>query len=311
MGLTAVHDFDGQACFSALQELNRDGALHLRVLKSIPHQSLAAAIELGLQTGFGDDKLRIGAVKLFADGALGPHTAAMFEAYENAPGNHGLLLMDAEEIYHEGLPAVTKGLSLAIHAIGDRANHEVLNALELLLPHQQRLRHRIEHVQILHPRDTNRLAELGIIASMQPVHATSDMVMADANWGNRAVHAYALHNQLDAGAVLAFGSDAPVESPNPFWGIHAAVTRQRVDGTPGPDGWYPDQRLTLSQAIDGFTSGAAFAAGMEDRLGKLIPSYRADLLVLENDPYHSPPTRLRDLCPSATMSGGKWVYGNP
>jgi predicted amidohydrolase YtcJ len=311
MGLTAVHDFDGQACFSALQRLHREGALQIRVLKSIPHKSLAAAIDLGLQTGFGDDVLRIGAVKMFSDGALGPHTAAMFEPYENTSRDRGLLIMDAEEIYQEGLPAVSHGLSLAIHAIGDRANHEVLNGLESLRTHQPGLRHRIEHVQLLHPQDATRLADLGIIASMQPIHATSDMNMAEAHWGKRAVNAYALKGQVSAGTTLALGSDAPVESPNPFWGIHAAVTRQRANGSPGPEGWYPEQRLTLSQALQGFTTGAAFAAGMEDRLGKIMPGYLADLLVLKKDPCECPPAELCSLLPAATMSGGQWVYNTP
>jgi predicted amidohydrolase YtcJ len=311
MGITAVHDFDGQECFSALQELRHQGVLQLRVLKSIPHQSLSAAVELGLQTGFGDDRLRIGAVKMFSDGALGPHTAAMFAPYENDPDNRGMLMMDAEEIYQEGLLAVTHGLSLAIHAIGDRANHEVLAGLELLKPLQPGLRHRIEHVQLLRPQDTGRLAALGIIASMQPIHATSDMYMADAYWGKRSAYAYALQTQVAAGAALAFGSDAPVDSPNPFWGLHAAVTRQKADGSPGPLGWYPEQRLSVSQAIQGFTRGAAYAAGMEDRLGVIMPGYRADLIVLERDPYHCPPADLRSLLPTATMVGAQWVFNAP
>lgn len=311
MGITAVHDFDGQECFTALQELHHQGALQLRVLKSIPHRSLAAAIDVGLQTGFGDDRLRIGAVKMFSDGALGPHTAAMFEPYENGSSNRGMLIMDAEEVYQEGFPAVTHGFSLAIHAIGDRANQEVLAGLALLKPLQPGLRHRIEHVQLLRPQDTGRLAELGIIASMQPIHATSDMLMADAYWGERAAQAYALQTQVSAGATLALGSDAPVESPNPFWGLHAAVTRQRADGSPGPEGWYPEQRLSVSQAIQGFTRGAAFAATMENRLGAILPGYLADLIVLEKDPYHCPPADLRSLTPVSTMVGAQWVFNAP
>ena len=146
---------------------------------------------------------------------------------------------------------------------------------------------------------------------MQPIHATSDMSMADAHWGKRSAHAYGLHTQVAAGAALAFGSDAPVNSPNPFWGIHAAVTRQRVDGSPGPQGWYPEQRLTVGQAVQGFTTGAAYAAGLEDRLGKIRPGYRADLLVLDKDPFECPPADLRHILPAATMSGGQWVHNAP
>jgi predicted amidohydrolase YtcJ len=170
------------------------------------------------------------------------------------------------------------------------------------------LRHRIEHVQLIHPDDAGRLAELGVIASMQPMHATSDMRMADRFWGERAAFSYAWRTQLAHGAVLAFGSDAPVESPNPFWGLHAAVTRQRADGAPGPEGWYPAQRLTIAEALQGFTGGAAYAAGMDDRLGRLVPGFLADLIVLDTDPFTCQPEQLRDIQPMATMIGGEWVF---
>jgi hypothetical protein len=170
------------------------------------------------------------------------------------------------------------------------------------------IRHRIEHVQLIHPEDAPRLASLGVIASMQPLHATSDMHMADLYWGERSALAYAWRVQLEHGAVLAFGSDAPVESPNPFWGIHAAVTRHRADGTPGSQGWYPAQRLSVAEAFQAYTAGAAYAAGMEDRLGRLAPGYWADLLVLEADPFTCAPDDLRLIRPLATMVGGEWVW---
>jgi predicted amidohydrolase YtcJ len=200
-------------------------------------------------------------------------------------------------------------LSLAVHAIGDRANHEVLNAFEELssIDHRSlKLRHRIEHVQLIHPEDAPRLARLGIAASMQPIHAVSDMQMADDFWGERAANAYGWRTQLEHGAVLAFGSDAPVESPNPFWGLHAAVTRQRADGTP-KGGWYPEQRLSRREALLAYTQGPAFIAGMEDRLGKLAPGYLADLLVLAADPFEVDPAALREMRPQKVMVGGEWV----
>jgi predicted amidohydrolase YtcJ len=169
-------------------------------------------------------------------------------------------------------------------------------------------RHRIEHVQVLHAKDAGRLAELEVIASMQPIHATSDMQMADQFWGQRAALAYAWQTQIEHGARLVFGSDAPVESPNPFWGIHAAVTRQRRDGAPGPGGWYPEQRLSIQKAIEGYTLGPAFASGMEDRLGKLAPGCLADLIVLKKDPFQVEPAELPDLKPVATMVGGEWLW---
>ncbi|MBN2549122.1 MAG: amidohydrolase family protein, partial [Anaerolineales bacterium] len=148
----------------------------------------------------------------------------------------------------------------------------------------------------------------GVIASMQPIHATSDMSAADRFWGDRSAYSYAWRTQLQHGAALAFGSDAPVESPNPFWGLHAAVTRRLPDGSPGPQGWYPEQRLTVQEALQAYTQGAAYAAGMEDRLGRLAPGYLADLLALEVDPFTCPPEALRDIRPHAVMVGGEWVY---
>jgi len=316
MGLTGVHDFDRRTCFSALQAIHLDKKLKLRVIKSIPLEDLPSAVALGLRTGFGDDFLRIGSIKAFADGALGPHTAAMFQSYEDDPENRGILFLDAEELYEHGKQAVEQGLSLAVHAIGDRAIHEVLEAFAQLRQLEAgqasgaafRLRHRIEHVQVIHADDAHRLADLDIIASMQPIHATSDMRMADRYWGGRSALSYAWRTQLKHNARLAFGSDAPVESPNPFWGIHAAVTRQRQDGSPGVPGWYPSQRLTVLEALQGFTSGAAYAAGMENRLGRLSPGYLADLLVLDTDPFTCRSEQLYAIQPLATMVNGEWVW---
>lgn len=312
-GLTGVHDFDRRDCFMALQQLHSEGRLKLRVTKNIPVEFLDQAFDLGLRTGFGDDWLRIGSVKAFMDGALGPRTAAMFQPYDGEPENKGMLNHDAEQLFEMGRRAADVGLGMTVHAIGDRANHEVLDAYEHLRAYERerglpRLRHRIEHVQLLHPDDAARLAQLDIVASMQPIHSTSDMLMADAYWGDRTSLAYAWKTQLDAGACLAFGSDAPVESPNPFLGIHAAVTRRRADGTPGREGWHPEQRLSVQQAIKGFTSGAAHAAYAEKRQGRLAEGYLADLIVLDEDPFSVDPDRLKVLRSSATMIGGEWVY---
>lgn len=317
LGLTGVHDFDRRECFASLQYLRQHDELLIRVLKSIPVDDLPHAIALGLRTGFGDNFLRIGGVKIFADGALGPRTAAMLQPYESDPDNRGILMIDGEELYEKGRLAVDNGLGLAIHAIGDRANHEVLKALTQLLRYQQdnphkggmqSFRHRIEHVQLIHPDDTRRLASLGVIASMQPIHATSDMLMADQFWGDRTHHAYAWRSQLDHGAVLAFGSDAPVESPNPFIGLHAAVTRQRADGTPSLDGWHPDQRLDILDAVRAYTIGPAYAAGLEDKVGVLTPGFMADLILLDTDLFKCDPEELIGLRPRATMVAGEWVY---
>jgi predicted amidohydrolase YtcJ len=312
MGLTGVHDFDRRDSFMALQQLHAQGRLRLRVLKNLPVELLDQAFELGLRGGFGDDMLRIGNIKVFMDGALGPHTAAMFQPYIGEENNRGILNMDGEELFEHGRKAAQVGLGLTVHAIGDRANHEVLNAYEQLRTYESenRLhhsRHRIEHVQVIHPNDAPRLARLNVIASMQPIHATSDMLMADQFWGERSRLAYAMKTQLDFGARLALGSDAPVESPNPFWGLHAAVTRRRADGSPSTEGWYPEQRLTLAQAWEGYTLGPAYAAGIEDRLGRLAPDHLADLIVLEQDPFECDPNELLAIQSSATMVAGEWV----
>jgi predicted amidohydrolase YtcJ len=313
LGLTGLHDFDRRSCFSALQLMHSRGELGLRVLKSIPMEDLQYAVGLGLRSGFGDSYLRIGGLKLFADGALGPHTAAMLEPFDDEKDNYGILNLDKEQVFDHGRQAVDNGISMAVHAIGDRANHEVLDGFMQLRNYEKlkgypRLRHRIEHVQLLHPSDCGRLAELDLIASMQPIHAPSDLIMADRSWGERSAFAYGWRTQLDMGARLAFGSDAPVESPNPFWGIHAAVTRQRADGTPGETGWYHEQRLTVEEALLGFTQGPAYAAGMEEQSGKLRKGFLADLIVLEQNPFECHPSELVHIKPSATMVGGEWVW---
>ncbi len=312
LGITGVHDFDPRTCFLALQEMDQAGVLALRVVKGIPREDLPHALGVGLRSGFGSDFLRIGPLKLFADGALGPQTAAMLQPYEGGGGS-GLLFLDAEQIIEIGQQAGENGINLAIHAIGDRANFEVLKAYDQMRSYEKanrkpHLRHRIEHVQIIHPDHLDRLASLGVIASMQPIHATSDYPMADRYWGGRSRTAYALGSLLNSGARLIFGSDAPVESPNPFWGLHAAVTRRRQDGSPSPEGWYPQQRLTLMQALAGYTTGPAYAAGLEDRLGRIAPGFLADLVVFAEDPFEMDPQQLHTVQPIATMVAGKFVW---
>jgi hypothetical protein len=316
MGLTGIHDFDRRDSFMALQKLHAEHKLKLRVLKNMPVELLDEIEAVGLRGDFGDDMLRIGNIKVFMDGALGPRTAAMLESYVGEEKNRGILNMDGEQLFEHGRKAAQVGLGLTVHAIGDRANHEVLKAYEQLrnyekenhLPH---LRHRIEHVQVIHPDDAPRLAALNVVASMQPIHATSDMLMADQFWGARARYSYAWKTQLDFGAPLAFGSDAPVESPNPFWGLHAAVTRRRADGSPSVEGWHPEQKLSAADAFAAYTLGAAYAAYMEDRLGRLAPGHLADLIALEADIFSCNPTELLALESSATMVAGEWVYETP
>ncbi|MCU0464009.1 MAG: amidohydrolase [Anaerolineae bacterium] len=315
-GLTGFHDFDGPDSLRALQLLRSRDQLHLRALKQINDPYIGAAIESGLRFGFGDDWLRIGALKMFADGALGPRTAHMLEPYVGEPDNLGIIVKTGVEMYELASRASRNGLPTTIHAIGDAAVRTVLDVFERVrmeeaergeTPDQRR--HRIEHVQLIHPDDVGRLAKLGIIASMQPIHATSDYPANQNYWGDRCNLAYNPRIQLDLGARVAFGSDSPVDTFKPMEGIYAAVTRRKTDGAPGPDGWYPENRLTMDETIRGYTQGAAYAAGMEDRLGALQPGYLADLVVLGADIYNIPHDELLETPVVATMTGGVWRYG--
>lgn len=318
-GLTGIHDFDGALAFQAYQLLHQRGELTLRIVKNIPVELLDHAIAIGLRWGFGDNFLRIGGIKAFADGALGPRTAWMIEPFEGEPDNLGMCVTNPEEMMENVHKASRAGLPSAIHAIGDRAVHEVLNAFEAVRKDEAKrqvapsqMRHRIEHVQLIHPDDAHRLSELDVIASMQPCHATSDMQMADDYWGDRADYSYNIRLQLEHGARVAFGSDAPVEPIEPIPNIHAAVTRRRVDGSPGPDGWRAGEngyrRLSVDEAIRGFSLGPAYAAGMEDRLGKLSVGYLVDLVILDQDIYQCEPMDIADTQVLGTMVGGKWVF---
>jgi predicted amidohydrolase YtcJ len=315
MGLTGLHDFDNPSALVAMQVLRERGHLGLRFVKNINQGWIEHAIASGLRWGFGDAWIRMGGLKLFADGALGPRTAAMIDPYEGEPDNRGIMVLDQETMTELVSRASLAGLPATIHAIGDRAVHEVLNVYETVrglerehrIPREQR-RHRIEHVQVIHPDDRGRLAELGIIASMQPIHATGDWELVERYWGKRGRWAYHFRLQAEQGVPLAFGSDAPVESIDPIAGIHAAVTRRRADGSPGPDGFYPDARMSVAQALAAYTIGPAYAAGLEHTLGRLMPGYLADLVVLDRDPHQEAPDALLDTQVLATMVGGEWRY---
>lgn len=314
-GLTGLHDFDGRLSFQALQTMRRRGELGLRIVKNIPVYRYAGAIEVGLRSGYGDDWLRIGGVKMFADGALGPRTAAMIAPYENEPDNTGIVVTDKEEMKEVASNASANGLSVTVHAIGDRALYDVLDVYAAVREEEAQrkqspalLRHRIEHVQVYHPSDLKRLAGYNIIASMQPTHAPSDMTMAERHWGERARYSYAWRDVLNSGALLVFGSDSPIEPIEPLRGIHAAVTRQRADGAPGPDGWFPEQRLTVDETVHAFTMAAALTSSQEDWLGSITPGKLADLTILERDIYTIPADEIREVGVAATMIGGEFKH---
>lgn len=315
LGLTGFHDFDDPLCMVGLQMLREDGDLHLRVIKQINQDWLEHALALGIRSGFGDTWIRFGGLKLFADGALGARTALMIEAYENEPDNYGIAVLDKEEMQELVCQATANGLLSTIHAIGDRAVHDVLDVFEVARRVEaeegiarDKRRHRIEHVQLIHPSDVSRLAELDLIASMQPIHATGDYEIADAYWGTRAAYSYAWQKQLKAGARLIFGSDAPIEPISPLKGIHAAITRRRADGSPGSDGWFPEERVNIQEAVHAYTTGPAYAAGTEHETGQLRENYLADLVVIDQNIFEIEPMAILECNVVGTMVGGQWRY---
>lgn len=312
LGLVGVHDFDGIDCWKALLACYHNDNLKIRVCKNIPFDHLDSFIQAGLRTDDGDNWLHLGGVKLFSDGALGPQTAAMLQPYDRSE-EVGTLLLSDEEIFDIGKRAVSHGIALTVHAIGDRANRVVLNAFERLRIYEQahslpHFNHRIEHVQIIDPEDLPRLAWLDLTASVQPVHAPSDMDMADRYLGSRSENAYAYRSILESGARIVFGSDAPVEPVNPFQGLHAAVTRRKLNGAPGLEGWQPDQRLSLAQSLDGFSRTPAEIINRSESLGRIAPGCKADFLILEEDPFIKEPHELGRITPLATFIDGECVF---
>ncbi|OKI67406.1 amidohydrolase [Micromonospora sp. CB01531] len=302
LGLTSVHDIDGEDCRTAYLAMRDAGELKLRVHKAIPMVHLEAAIAEGRRTGQGDDWFRTGPVKIFGDGALGSHTCHMSRSFAGEQGNVGIAVTPYEELVRLFARAAGAGIAVATHAIGDQANRLVIDAYEAV-GGTPGLRHRIEHAQHLRPADLARMARLGIVASMQPVHCTSDIDLVDSLLAGHELASYAWRGMLDAGVALAFGSDAPVEHPNPFAALYSAVTRARHDGTPA-GGWQPEQRLSMAEAVTAHTLGAAHAAGEADRKGVLAPGKLADFIAVDTDPYQeSPDAVLRTKVMTTVVSG--------
>ena len=258
------------------------------------------------------DKLRLGGVKLYLDGALGSRGAWLKKPYSDAPGQTGLQFLASAEIRNLMVRASMDGFQTAIHAIGDAANAEVIGAIEELSEtYKDDRRWRIEHVQIVDPTDLQKLGKHGIISSMQPVHQTSDRTMAEARLGqDRLKGAYAWQSITKAGGKLAFGSDVPVESADPFAGLATAMTREDAAGQPF-GGWRPEERVTREQALAGFTTGAAYAAFAETKVGSLTPGHHADFILINVDPLLASPAELRKAVVKETWVGGRPVYKNP
>jgi predicted amidohydrolase YtcJ len=257
----------------------------------------------------GDGRVMVGALKLMVDGALGSRGAALHDAYCDDPGNTGLVLVPGDEIEGVTLEAGARGFQVCVHAIGDRANRLVLDAFERALARAPKRDHRlhVEHAQILADDDIPRFRRLGVLPSMQATHCTSDMAWAAERLGpERLRGAYAWRSLLATGVIIAGGSDFPVESPNPFYGLHAAVTRRPRTGD--DPHWQPEQRMTREEAVRSFTSWNAYASRQETELGTLEPGKRADLIVLSEDVFTCPEDRIAEIRPVLTLVGGDVVY---
>jgi predicted amidohydrolase YtcJ len=311
-GVTSVHDAGITAQeVRAFQALRAKNAMDARVYAMLDVQD--PANDAYLRQGPIIDPqhwLDIRSVKISADGALGSRGAALFADYSDEPGHTGLLLVTDEQLDHHARRAMIAGYQVNTHAIGDLANARVLDYYERLIKQYDNayLRHRIEHSQILRPQDIPRFAELGVIASIQPTHATSDKNMAGDRLGEKRLKgAYAWKSLLDSGAVVAGGSDFPVESANPFFGLHAAVTRQSQDNQP-PEGWLPGEKLSRDEALSIMTEGAAFAAHQETLLGRLMPGYAADFILVRDNYFTVPQQDIWKNQVLQTWIAGKRVY---
>jgi predicted amidohydrolase YtcJ len=321
IGLTAIHDvrlmggLEGAPALRAWQLLNEQGMLDLRCWVSLAGERLEEAIALGLRTGLGDDRLRIGHVKYFADGGMGARTAWMLEPYLDA--DIGMPLGSMSELRRKIEAAEKAGLAVIVHAIGDRANREIINVLEELVESRSKMKtksfvppalpHRIEHTQMIRSEDIQRLANIKVAACVQPHNMILDINMIDESVGERGRWTYAYKEMLDAGIPVLFSSDAPVCDPSPLVGIHAAVTRQRRDGTP-EGGWYPEQRISVEDAVRGYTTVPAAFYGQSREMGTLTPGKRADMVVLDRDIFEVDPVQIADARVEITIFDGRIVY---
>ncbi|MDQ3670168.1 MAG: amidohydrolase [Actinomycetota bacterium] len=302
-GVTAIHDKDGGVgALKIWQRLRADDSLSLRVWQSLPHDRIEHLAELGVSSGFGDDLVRIGYVKVFMDGTLGSQTARLLDG-------SGVEITSGDEFADIVGRAARAGFPVAVHAIGDLANREALDAFEATEDEwrPRGLRQRIEHAQLLAEEDIPRFGRLGIAASVQFSHAPSDRDVADRLWAGMTDRAYAWRSLLDTGAVVVNGSDAPIEELDPLMGICAGVLRS-LDAR---EGWHPEQAVSAEEALAASTITPSWLARDEHRRGRLVPGQLADLVVLDRDPLSCPPEELGAVTVIATMLGGRWVYGGP
>jgi predicted amidohydrolase YtcJ len=315
LGLTMVHDAGANTeTVDAYKRLIDAGKLQTRLYVMLrgPMSMLKPHFDRGPIADYGNHHLAVRAVKISADGALGSRGAALLEPYSDEPGNTGLLVNPPDEVYAQTLAASKAGFQMCVHAIGDRANRMVLDTFERVqkeVPGSRALRMRNEHSQILDAADIPRFGKLNVIASMQATHATSDLPWAPDRLGAQRVDegAYVWQKLMKSGALIANGSDFPVEEPNPMLGLYAAITRQDPSGHP-PNAWQPDQRMSREETLKSFTINAAFAAHAEKHLGSLEPGKLADLVVLSRDVMTVAPKEILTTTVTTTIIGGKVVY---
>lgn len=312
-GITSVHPNDGQAGYPGTVDLYHKAHEHglpIRVYWDLPFDLMESLAATPLRTGDGDDYFRVGAVKVFADGSLGGRTAALEEPYSDDRSTSGILVVPEEELKERVYAAHALGMQVAVHAIGDRATRvslEAVNEAQSRLPRSSP-RHRLVHVQILSPNLISEMRRVGVVAEVQPKFLTTDMRWAQERVGGQRMRSsYSWHTMLKAGIPLAGGSDCPVEPADPLWGIYAAVTRKDMSGKP-KGAFYPNERITVEEAVRMFTVGGAYAAFQEGQKGTLEPGKLADFVVLSEDLFKVPPDEIKDIEVLMTVVGGEVAY---
>jgi hypothetical protein len=316
-GVTGIHDIrlmadnDGAGAFQTFQKLDHDNRLDLRCWVTLPGHHLDNIISLGLRTGFGNDRLRVGHVKFFSDGGMGARTAWLIDPYLDA--ERGMPLIDMDVLAQDIKKADNAGLAVMVHAVGDRANRELINIFETLESHRTfsssatpAIPHRIEHVQMLRPEDADRLRNVNLALCVTPANMPLDMNLIDLALGEKGKWTYPFRQLMDTGAPVMFSSDCPVCDPDPLLGMYAAVTRLRTDGTP-KGGWYPDSRVTVAEALKAYTSTPA-TVHKAVNLGTIAPHKRADLVVLSRNILVVPSSQIPEIRVDMTLFDGRIVH---
>lgn len=309
LGVTSVQTMGPLSDLAIYQHLRDAGELITRIYAVSDAPDSQAIAHIAARPGVADPMLRTGAVKLYASGSLGAGSALLFEPYDDQPQSAGLAIYPEEELYQLVAQADAAGLQVALHAIGDKANHWALNAFERAIQANgpREARHRIEHAQVLRPSDAKRLAPLGVIASIQPSHCIDDMRWVEKRLGERAQWAYPFNSLLAAGARVALGTDWTVEPLDPMLGLYAAVTREFPGGGPS-GGWYPAEKTTLERALRAYTLGSAYAEFREREKGSIAPGKLADMVLLSQDIIERPAGDLLTTQVDLTCVGGRIVY---